>query len=338
MAWLANKLAEYGESLHAGDVVLSGALHRMVPVRPGDEFWAEFAHLGSVRVRFTGGRVMIDPRVIADRLIEAERSRSGIPPFTQANPFLAAETAYAAQDLFYGERLAAGERLVGLKLGLTSRVKQLALGIDSPVYGHLTSGMILPFGEPLRLDELIAPKVEPELAFLMGAGSADHVGRARGARRGRGGHAGPGDRRFPVPGPLPAGRFGGRQRRRRPGRARRAQRPPRELVDLSVLGCVFRHGRGIDTATGGAVMGHPAAAIGWLAGQLAGRGQRIEPGQIILSGGLTSAMPLSRVGWCGPSSTASGRCGCARYDGGDSGPAGRQSESSTRRHRPRTNA
>lgn len=55
VAWLANKLAEYGESLHTGDVVLSGALHRMVPVRPGDEFWAEFAHLGSVRVRFTGG-------------------------------------------------------------------------------------------------------------------------------------------------------------------------------------------------------------------------------------------------------------------------------------------
>lgn len=239
---------------------------------------------------------MIDSRVIADRLIEAERTRSGILPFTQTNPFLSAEAAYAAQDLFYGERLAAGERLVGLKLGLTSRVKQLALGIDSPVYGHLTSGMILPFGEPLRLDELIAPKVEPELAFLMGAGIADRVG--------------PHEVLAAVEAVMPALEIVD-SRYRAPfrlvdsvadnaGAARvvlgAAQRPPRELVDLSVLGCVFRHERGIDTATGGAVMGHPAAAIGWLAGQLAGRGQRIEPGQIILSGGLTSAMPLSPGG------------------------------------------
>jgi len=235
---------------------------------------------------------MIGPRAIADRLIEAERSRSAILPFTKANPFLGTETAYAAQALFYGERLTAGERLVGLKLGLTSRVKQLALGIDSPVYGHLTSGMILPFGEPLRLDELISPKIEPELAFLMGRELGDHIGLVEVLAA--------------VEAVMPAlevvdSRYIAPIRlvdsvADNAGAARvvlgAASRPPRELTDLRLLGCVFRHPRGIDTATGGAAMGHPAAAVSWLARQLAGRGQRIEPGQIILSGGLTNAVPL----------------------------------------------
>lgn len=53
VAWLANKLGSLGSGLRRGDVVLPGALHRMVPVRPGDVFHARFAHLGSVTVRFS---------------------------------------------------------------------------------------------------------------------------------------------------------------------------------------------------------------------------------------------------------------------------------------------
>lgn len=56
VAWAANKLAEFGDRLRAGDLVLSGALHRMVPARPGDLFTARFARLGDVSVRFTGAR------------------------------------------------------------------------------------------------------------------------------------------------------------------------------------------------------------------------------------------------------------------------------------------
>jgi 2-oxopent-4-enoate hydratase len=55
VAWLANKLGSLGAGLRAGDVVLPGAVHRMVPVRPGDTFRAEFAHLGAVTVRFSNG-------------------------------------------------------------------------------------------------------------------------------------------------------------------------------------------------------------------------------------------------------------------------------------------
>jgi 2-keto-4-pentenoate hydratase len=54
VAWLANKLASFGTSLRAGDVILPGAVHRMIPVTPGDVFRAEFAHLGAVTARFAG--------------------------------------------------------------------------------------------------------------------------------------------------------------------------------------------------------------------------------------------------------------------------------------------
>lgn len=57
VAWLANKLATFGAGLRAGDVVLPGAVHRMVPVAPADVFRAEFAHLGAVTVRFSNGSV-----------------------------------------------------------------------------------------------------------------------------------------------------------------------------------------------------------------------------------------------------------------------------------------
>jgi 2-oxopent-4-enoate hydratase len=53
VAWLANKLGSFGAGLKAGDVVLPGAVHRMAPVKPGDVFRAEFAHLGAVTVRFS---------------------------------------------------------------------------------------------------------------------------------------------------------------------------------------------------------------------------------------------------------------------------------------------
>jgi len=54
LAWLANKLGEFGESLHAGDIVLPGSLHRSFDVSAGDTVTATFAGLGSVTVRFEG--------------------------------------------------------------------------------------------------------------------------------------------------------------------------------------------------------------------------------------------------------------------------------------------
>ena len=110
---------------------------------------------------------MIDAAEIAKQLILAEQERRAIAPFTHLNPELDTDTAYAAQRIVVQARLDNGERIIGAKLGLTSRVKQKAMGVDSPLFGAVTDRMIAPFGEPIALDELIHPRVEPEIAFVL---------------------------------------------------------------------------------------------------------------------------------------------------------------------------
>ncbi len=53
VAWLARKVAAFGVRLEAGHVVLPGSCTRAVDVRPGDDFVADFAGLGSVSLSFT---------------------------------------------------------------------------------------------------------------------------------------------------------------------------------------------------------------------------------------------------------------------------------------------
>ena len=55
IAWVAAELGSGGRGLARGDIVLAGPLHRLIPVRPGDHFQAEFAHLGSVTAQFSDG-------------------------------------------------------------------------------------------------------------------------------------------------------------------------------------------------------------------------------------------------------------------------------------------
>ena len=52
VAWLARKVDGFGVRLRAGDIVLPGSCTRAIDVRPGDEFVADFAGLGSVRLSF----------------------------------------------------------------------------------------------------------------------------------------------------------------------------------------------------------------------------------------------------------------------------------------------
>ena len=77
---------------------------------------------------------MIDPQDIANELIAAERERKTIGQFSDNYPDFDLETAYRAQRAFVQSKLDAGERFVGYKLGLTSRNKQQAMGVDAPLY------------------------------------------------------------------------------------------------------------------------------------------------------------------------------------------------------------
>jgi 2-oxo-3-hexenedioate decarboxylase len=239
---------------------------------------------------------MTDPHLIAAAVLEAERHRRPVAPLTRTYPFLDLDTAYKAQGIVVEHRLQAGDRLVGAKLGMTSAVKRHALGIHEPVYGRLTSGMVVPFGEPVRLDELIHPRAEPEIAFVLSrriegpttvAGvlkSTESVLAAVEIVDSRYASA------FRTPDSVADNA----------GAARLAlgteARKPDDLEELSVLGCVFRSRGGIATAAGGAAMGHPAAAVVWLAAALAARGEALEEGTIVLTGGLTASVPLRTHG------------------------------------------
>jgi 2-oxo-3-hexenedioate decarboxylase len=228
-----------------------------------------------------------DPHALAAELIEAERTRTPIPALTRRYPFLDLRTAYQVQALVVADR---GDRLIGAKLGLTSAVKRRALGIHEPVHGRLTAGMVVAEGEPVRLSELIHPRAEPEIAFVMGRRleGAPTVAQVLGATDAILPAIEIMDSRYSTAFRLAdsvadnagAARVVLGTRPRRPG----------ELPDLSVLGCVFRGRGGIETAAGGAAMGHPAAAVAWLVRQL----DAIEEGSIVLSGGLTASMPLER--------------------------------------------
>jgi 2-oxo-3-hexenedioate decarboxylase len=168
------------------------------------------------------------------------------------------------------------------------------MGVHEPLYGWLTSGMVHPHGEPLPLDQLIHPRVEPEIAFLIGRElrapatitsvleATEAVVAAVEVLDSR-----YEDFRFRLPDVIADNASGSRvvlgPRARVPG----------ELCDLRLLGCVLRaHGEVVATAAGGAVMGHPAAAVAWLVNKLSPQEWRLEPGFLVLSGGLTAPVPM----------------------------------------------
>ncbi|MEU7072397.1 fumarylacetoacetate hydrolase family protein [Streptomyces narbonensis] len=78
------------------------------------------------------------------------------------------EEAYAVQEALVARRLARGERITGFKLGFTSRAKMRQMGVSDLIHGRLTDRMETPDGGRLDTSGLIHPRVEPEVAFLLG--------------------------------------------------------------------------------------------------------------------------------------------------------------------------
>ncbi|MHA6782111.1 2-keto-4-pentenoate hydratase [Pseudonocardia saturnea] len=236
----------------------------------------------------------ITAQEIADTLITSERERKGIAQFSDEHPDIPVGTAYAAQRAFVQSKLDAGESFVGWKLGLTSRNKQQAMGLDAPLYGRVTSGMLSAYGEPVRLDRFIHPRVECEIAFLLardveGPATITSVLAATDVVFGAVDVL---DSRYEsfrftlsdvVADNASAGAFYLGPIARRPD----------ELEDLRLLGAVVRvDGEVAMTAAGAAVMGHPAASVAWLANQLAAEGEKLRAGEIVFSGGVTAPVPV----------------------------------------------
>ena len=90
-----------------------------------------------------------------------------IPQLTAAVPALSVEDGYAIQAMSIRRRLDRGERRIGVKMGLTSRAKMIQVGVDEVIWGRLTDAMLLEEGGTLDLGRYVHPRIEPEIAFLL---------------------------------------------------------------------------------------------------------------------------------------------------------------------------
>ena len=229
----------------------------------------------------------------AAALLAAEDTRTTRAPLTDSWPDLDADTAYAIQDETLRRRLARGELLEGVKLGLTSRAKQQRMNVDTPIVAWLTDAMVLPPGEPIRRSALIHPRVEPELVFVLGEPLTGPGVTAEAALAAVASvHAGLevidsryADFRFTLPDVVADNASSGSYVVSPTGLSP-------DGLDLVGEECVLEvDGQVVDRATGAAVLGHPAEALALAANVLARRGQRLEAGWTVLSGGMTDAVP-----------------------------------------------
>jgi 2-oxo-3-hexenedioate decarboxylase len=230
----------------------------------------------------------------ATELLSAQDAPAARDPLTDEWQDLDLRTAYAIQDETLCRRIERGEHVVGVKLGLTSRAKQHRMGISSPLVAWLTDAMTLPAGAPLDGESLIHPRAEPELVFVMkerlsGPGvtaprAMSAVGRVYAGveiidSRYR-------DFRFTLPDVVADNASSARYLTGSIGLAP-------EQLDLALEACLVEvDGVIVDSATGAAVQGHPAEALALAANTLAERGLAIEPGWIVLTGGMTDAVPV----------------------------------------------
>ena len=232
---------------------------------------------------------------LAEHLENCELQAHDTPKITDDHPDMDWDDAYAIQDRIRERKLARGCRIIGYKAGLTSHAKMQQMGVASPVFGFLADYFSVPESSTVHVAELIHPKVEPEIAFvlkraLQGPGctiadvlaATDFVlpgieiidSRYRDFKF---------DLKSVVADNTSAARFvvGGQ-----------ALRP--EAVDLRTVGLVLeRNGTPVALGAGAAVLGHPATAVAMLANHLGQRGQALPAGALILSGGVTEAVTVA---------------------------------------------
>jgi len=105
---------------------------------------------------------------IADRLAGAYTG-DAVAPVAPELPERDIESAYQVQILQLNSWVAAGRRVVGRKIGLTSTAVQAQLGVGEPDFGHLLADMIYGENEPLPLARLHQPRIEAEVALILGS-------------------------------------------------------------------------------------------------------------------------------------------------------------------------
>ena len=241
----------------------------------------------------TDARGALDPVAAARVLRHARQAGTTIDVLLSDSLSLSLDDAYRVQDQVTALRLGAGERPAGWKLGYTSAVMRVQMGIDAPNFGPLTDAMLLDSPAVLPGAEL-QPRVEPEIGLRLGRRltapcSVDQALEACDAALAC----------LEIVDSVWAGYRFTLEDNTADGSSAAwvAVGPSLPLQDLASLPVTLSvDGAEVERATGAAAGGHPAAGLAWLAGQLATRGLALEPGDLVITGGLTSAQPLRAGG------------------------------------------
>lgn len=233
--------------------------------------------------------------VVAAVLRTARATRTPVAPVSSTHGIEGLEAAYAVADLNTQARLAEGQRIVGLKVGLTSKAVQEQLGVDQPDFGVLFDDMEYLSGQDVPASRLMQPKIEAEIAFVVGSDLAGTT---------------PSYAEFLacLVYALPAleivdSAIADWKIRLVDTVADNASCGVYVLGDQPVLlgqlslgdlgMCLTKNGTTASVGTGSACLGHPLRAAYWLACTMAARGQGLKAGQVILSGALGPMVPVA---------------------------------------------
>lgn len=238
----------------------------------------------------------VDHASWARYLQKAVTERREVPAITAQLDELSIDDAYAIQDALVAAWVEGGDRIAGHKLGLTSKAKQEQMGVDEPAYGVVLGSSVLGPAAEVAVDELIHPRVEPEIVFVLGAelsGPDVTAADVLAATETIVGGIEVIDSRyerfsFTLPDVIAdqtsAARIAVGSGGIVPGD-----------VDPATIECTFTvDGVVTGTATGAALLGDPAGCVALLVHHLARSGRGLEAGAVVPAGAPTDAQPLGR--------------------------------------------
>ena len=231
---------------------------------------------------------------LADRLFSAERDRMAIDRLSDAHPGLSIADAYAIQRVNLQRKLDAGARLLGRKVGITSKAVQDWLLVREPDFGGLLDSMEVADGGVCTRAELLQPRVEGEIAFILGKDlEGTHIGAAQVVQATDCVVAAIEiiDSRITdwkititdtVADNASSARF-----------VLGTRKTSLTGLDLPLAGCVLRkNGRVASTGAGAACLGNPVTAVAWLARTLSRLQTPLRAGDVVLSGALLPVVPV----------------------------------------------
>jgi 2-oxo-hept-3-ene-1,7-dioate hydratase len=229
----------------------------------------------------------------ADAILRAGLSRELCPQPSKTWPGMTLEDAYDVQRRWADARIAQGARIVGRKIGLTSRAMQLASKMTEPDYGVILDDALFNDGARIPAGSFIKPRLEVELAFVMGEDLSGTGCRLHDVLRATE-FVQPAleiiDYRTEVPRQIVdtiadnaafgAIVLGGRTIR------------PFD-VDLRWVGATLsQNGTIEESGLSAAIMGHPASGLAWLVNKLAPLGDGLKKGDIVLGGSFTRPVDI----------------------------------------------